>query len=86
MIRHQNKFRFAIIGASAITKESYLPIAIMTPHLDITHIVDLEQERIKQVVANFQVPVAISDYHELFGKVYGVVACAGLQLSPNRLT
>ncbi len=67
------KVRLGIIGAGAITEESYLPAAKLISHLEITHIVDLDQMRAKQVATDFQVPIATSDYHELFGKVDGVV-------------
>ncbi len=73
MKSHLKKVRLAIIGAGAITEGSYLPAAKLIPHLEITHIVDLDQVRAKQVAADFQVPMAISDYHELFGKIDGVV-------------
>ena len=73
MKNHPKKVRLAIIGAGAITEDSYLPAAKLIPHLEITHLVDLDQVRAKQVAATFQVPIAICDYHNLFGKVDGVV-------------
>ncbi len=73
MKSNQKKFRIGIIGAGAITEESYLPAAMLISHLEITHIVDLDQMRARQVAADFKIPIATSDYHELFGKVDGVV-------------
>ena len=71
--KNPKKVRLAIIGAGAITEGSYLPAAMHISHLEITHIVDLDQARARQVAEDFKVPIATSDYHELFGKVDGVV-------------
>lgn len=73
MKSHQNKVRIAIIGAGAITEKGYLPAAMDISHLEVTCVVDHNLARAKQMALHFQVPLALRDYHELFGKVDAVV-------------
>lgn len=73
MKSNHKKTKLAVIGAGAITTESYLPAARLIPNLEITHIVDIDRTRAEQVAAEFQVPSTASDYRELFGKIDAVV-------------
>jgi predicted dehydrogenase len=73
MKNHDRKFRLAIIGAGAITEENYLPAAKEIPHVEIAYLVDKNKDRAIKLAKQFQVPIALRNYHELFGKVDAVV-------------
>jgi predicted dehydrogenase len=65
--------RFAIIGSGAIAEESYLPAAEMASNAVVSHLVDLDIERAREVGRRFQISNFVSDYREIFGKVDAVV-------------
>lgn len=69
----KDKVKFAIIGSGAITEESYLPAAEMFPGVVVSHLVDLDIERAKEVARCFRVPNFVNDYREIYGKVDAVV-------------
>ena len=69
----KKKVKFAIIGSGAITEESYLPAAETASNVVVTHLVDLDIERARDVAQCFQIPNFINDYQEIFGKVDAVV-------------
>lgn len=69
----KEKIKLAVIGCGAITQERYLPAAELIPHLSITHVVDLDQERARQAANLFQIPHYARDYHQILGQVDAVV-------------
>ena len=83
MKNHQNKVRIAIIGAGAITEKGYLPAAMDISQLEVTCVVDLNLARAKEMALHFQVPLALRDYHELFGEVDAVVVATPPSFHPE---
>jgi len=71
--RSKEKVKLAIIGCGAITQERYLPAVELIPHLDITHVVDLDQERARQIASLFQIPNYAHDYRQVLSQVDAVV-------------
>jgi len=68
-----NQVRFAIIGAGAITEESYLPAAEMVSNAVVSHLVDLDINRAKDVARRFQIANFDNNYKKVFGKVDAVI-------------
>ena len=69
----KEKIKLAIIGCGAVVQERYLPAAALVPNLAITHVVDLDVERARDVANQFQIPNCVDDYHSVFEKVDAVV-------------
>jgi predicted dehydrogenase len=69
----KEKLRLAIIGSGAIAEKGYLPGAELVPSLAVTHVVDLDSERAKDVATRFQVPNSVTNYQEVFEEVEAVV-------------
>jgi len=67
------KVRLAIVGCGAVAQEMYLPAAHLLPNLAITHAVDLDIDRAREVATRFQIPNCVRDYQQIFGQVDGVV-------------
>ena len=67
------KISIGIIGSGAIVEESYLPAAKNIPNVAVSHIVDLNFERAKDVASRFKIPHYLKDYRELFRDVDAVV-------------
>jgi UDP-N-acetylglucosamine 3-dehydrogenase len=65
--------RTALIGCGAIAEMGYLPAAQMTSNLRVTHVVDLDRGRARDVARRFRIPNALADYRDVFGKVDAVV-------------
>ena len=73
MIVCSENVRLAIIGCGAVARERYLPAADLVPNLAVTHVVDLDIERARDVAAHFQIPNYVRDYRQVFGQVDAVV-------------
>jgi predicted dehydrogenase len=70
---NKEKVSLAIIGSGAIAEEGYLPAAATVSNIIVTHVVDLDAERAKEVAGRYYVPNVVTDYRELFGKVNAAV-------------
>ena len=68
-----NQVKFAIIGAGAITEKSYLPAAEMASNAVVSHLVDLDINRAKDVARRFQIANFDNNYEKVFGKVDAVI-------------
>ena len=73
MSSNKEKINLAIIGSGAIAEEGYLPATEHIHNLVVTHLVDIDAERSKEVAMRFGVPGALTDYRQIFGKVNAVV-------------
>jgi UDP-N-acetylglucosamine 3-dehydrogenase len=73
MITSSQKIKLAIIGCGAVTQERYLPAANLVPNLTLTHVVDLDIERVRDVANRFQIPNCVDDYRAVFAKVDAVI-------------
>jgi len=69
----KSQVKLAIIGCGAVARERYLPASRLVPNLEVTHVIDANIERAKEVANQFQVPNYTNDYHEIFGEVDAVV-------------
>ncbi len=69
----KEKVSLAIIGSGAVAEEAYLPAASLLSNAIVTHVVDLDIERARNVAKRFQISNCVSDYHEVFNKVDAVV-------------
>jgi predicted dehydrogenase len=69
----EDKVKLALIGCGAVAEQRYLPAADLVPNLALTHVVDLDRERGREVADRFQIPNCVRDYREVFGKVDAVV-------------
>jgi UDP-N-acetylglucosamine 3-dehydrogenase len=67
------EIKLAIIGCGAVAQERHLPAAHLVPDLTVTHVVDRDEERGREVAQRFQVPNFAPDYRQVFGKVDAVV-------------
>lgn len=69
----EKKTKMAIIGSGAITEEGYLPVSKMVPNLQITHLVDLDRDRVQSVANRFEIEHHLTDYHDLYDAVDAVI-------------
>ena len=65
----KKQLNFAIIGSGAIAERGYLPASDLVTDLSITHVVDLDKKRARDLAKHFQVPNFTNDYQTVFGKV-----------------
>jgi len=68
-----SQVKFAIIGAGAITEESYLPATELVSNSIVSYLVDLDIERAREVAQRFQISNFVDDYKKVFGKVDAVI-------------
>ena len=69
----KEKLKIAIIGSGAITEKGYLPGAELVSSLRVTHVVDLDIERVKDLARRFRVPNYATKYQEIIKEVDAVV-------------
>jgi len=69
----ENRVKMAIIGSGAITEQGYLPAAPMVTKATITHLVDLDRDRVKMVAERFGIQNYLTDYQGLYDQVDAVV-------------
>lgn len=65
--------RLGIIGSGAVARKRYLPAVARVPELEVTHLVDLEIDRARELASEFAVGRAVADHRELAGEVDVVV-------------
>jgi predicted dehydrogenase len=73
MKHSKERVRLGIIGSGAIAEEGYLPAADLVSNIIVTHVVDLDGNRAREVANRFQIPNFVTGYREIFGKVDAVV-------------
>lgn len=73
-MKHSNeRVKLAIIGSGAIAEEGYLPAADLVSNVAVTHVVDLDTNRARDVANRFGIPNYASDYRDVLGTVDAVV-------------
>jgi predicted dehydrogenase len=73
-MKHSNeRVKLAIIGSGAIAEEGYLPAADIVSNITITHVVDLDTNRARDVANRFGIPHYASDYRDVLETVDAVV-------------
>jgi predicted dehydrogenase len=69
----KEKIKLAIIGCGAVIQKLYLPVADSATGLAITHVVDLDLERAREVANLYQIPNYAQDYRQVLDQVDAVV-------------
>lgn len=73
MIPRSEAVKLAVIGCGAVAQEMHLPAASLVPNIAITHVVDLDIERAREVAARFRIPYYARDYRQVFGQVDAII-------------
>lgn len=64
-----NEYRVAMIGAGTIVQWGHIPNFQNVPHVSVEAICDVNEERVKAVAAEKNVPQTFTDYKEMLSKV-----------------
>jgi predicted dehydrogenase len=67
------KKKIGIVGAGAVAEIVHLPASLNCPDLEISCLVDRNLPRAKKLAKQFNVPLATTDYRDLFDRVDGIV-------------
>jgi predicted dehydrogenase len=64
-----NDLRFAIIGCGAVTEKFHLPVFEQIPQARVTHLVDLDEKRGRELAQKFDIPVFTPSISDLYNQV-----------------
>ena len=67
------EIRLALVGCGAVTEKRYLPASAMVPGLSVTHLVDLDIDRARELAEQYEVPRVSREYHAILQDVDAVV-------------
>ncbi len=65
--------RLALVGCGAVTEKRYLPAAESVLGLSVTHLVDLDIDRARDLAEQYRVPRVAAEYHAILQDVDAVV-------------
>lgn len=67
------KIRFGIIGCGKVTETFYLPVSKRLPWMDITSLVDTNEQQVTRLAKTFTIPFWSTNIYDIIDKVDAVV-------------